>query len=127
MAVLKNPCLHRRQPRCPLCTPPRFISNTSLPPPEWIEPSVDVSNFVVSPNNLKLSPWINRILGLLNDSPTMESNLNDYCHRKFLIKLSPNFVAYLLRSTEIREKPGLAFRFFEWAGKQRSFCHKLES
>ncbi|ESQ36577.1 hypothetical protein EUTSA_v10007014mg [Eutrema salsugineum] len=101
------------------------FSSSSLPPPEWIEPFNDVSDLVKSTGNLQPSPWVSQILNLLDGSDSMESNLDGFC-RKFLIKLSPNFVAFVLKSDEIREIPGVAWRFFCWAGKQKKYTHKLE-
>eukprot|EP00268_Persea_americana_P060634 TRINITY_DN7587_c0_g1_i1.p1 TRINITY_DN7587_c0_g1~~TRINITY_DN7587_c0_g1_i1.p1 ORF type:complete len:405 (+),score=58.77 TRINITY_DN7587_c0_g1_i1:213-1427(+) len=100
---------------------------TFLPPPEWIEPFIDISDLTVqNPRNLQPSPWINRTTNLLQDSPTMESDLNSFCHR-FLIRLSPNFISHVLGSTHLSKTPKVAFRFFRWAEKQKGYTHKLES
>ena len=55
----------------------------------------------------------------------MEVNLTDYCSN-FLIRLSPNFVAYMLNSTNIKTNPDIAYLFFNWAGKQKKHNHKVE-
>lgn len=57
----------------------------------------------------------------------MEQNLSTYCH-KFLIKLSPNFVAFLLKSEKLAEQSvkDAAFRLFVWAGKQTGYAHTLD-
>ncbi|KAL0724096.1 hypothetical protein Bca4012_038695 [Brassica carinata] len=103
-----------------------LFSSSSLPPPEWIEPFNDVSDLVKSSRNLKPSPWVNQILNLLDGSESMESNLDAFC-RKFLIKLSPNFVSFVLKSDEVRERQHvIAWRFFCWAGKQKKYTHELE-
>lgn len=104
----------------------RWVFNSSpLPPPEWIEPFNDVSDLVKSNRNLQPSPWVSQILNLLDGSDSMESNLDGFCH-KFLIKLSPNFVSFVLKSDEIQEKPNIAWRLFGWAGKQKKYTHNLE-
>ncbi|XP_010462550.1 PREDICTED: pentatricopeptide repeat-containing protein At1g03560, mitochondrial-like [Camelina sativa] len=102
-----------------------FNSSSSLPPPEWVEPFNDVSDLVKSNRNLQPSPWVSQILNLLDGSDSMESNLDGFC-RKFLIKLSPSFVSFVLKSDEIQEKPSVAWRFFGWAGKQKKYTHNLE-
>ncbi|KAF2547190.1 hypothetical protein F2Q70_00019287 [Brassica cretica] len=104
-----------------------FSGGSSLPPPEWIEPFNDVSDLVNSSRNLNPSPWVRQILNLLDGSESMESNLDAFC-RKFLIRLSPNFVTFVLESDEVREKRQhvIAWRFFNWAGKQKKYTHKLE-
>ncbi|XXG70511.1 hypothetical protein AAC387_Pa06g3259 [Persea americana] len=56
----------------------------------------------------------------------MESDLNSFCHR-FLIRLSPNFIAHVLGSTHLSKTPKVAFGFFRWAEKQKGYTHKLES
>ncbi|KAJ0245182.1 Pentatricopeptide repeat-containing protein [Hirschfeldia incana] len=101
-------------------------SSNSLPPPEWIEPFNDVSDLVKPSRTLDPSPWVKQILNLLDGSDSMESNLDSFC-RKFLIKLSPNFVSFVLRSHEVRERQHVvAWRFFNWAGKQKKYTHNLE-
>ena len=55
----------------------------------------------------------------------MEANLGSYCH-DFMIRLSPNFVSFILQSNEVHEKPDIALRFFSWAGKQKSYAHSIE-
>lgn len=104
----------------------RFVfTNTLLPPPEWIEPFVDVSDVISSSQPPDPSPWVTQILNLLDGSSNMEANLDSFC-RKFLIKLSPNFVAFVLQSVELNEKPEIGIRFFYWAGKQKKYVHKIE-
>ncbi|KAJ4869779.1 Pentatricopeptide repeat-containing protein [Raphanus sativus] len=104
-------------------------STSPLPPPEWIEPFNDVSDLVKSSRSLKPSPWVSQILNLLDGSESMESNLDAFC-RKFLIKLSPSFVSFVLRSDEVVRERGqqhvVAWRFFNWAGKQKKYTHNLE-
>uniref|UniRef100_A0A2C9UUY6 Pentacotripeptide-repeat region of PRORP domain-containing protein n=1 Tax=Manihot esculenta TaxID=3983 RepID=A0A2C9UUY6_MANES len=103
-----------------------FMSS-SLPPPEWIDPFVDLSDLASrSCQNLNPSPWVHQIISLLDGSSKMESNLDSFCH-KFLIKLSPSFVSFVLRSTEVQKNPHVAWRFFIWAGKQKKYTHNIES
>ncbi|KAJ0054122.1 hypothetical protein Pint_02196 [Pistacia integerrima] len=115
-----------------ICPIPSFTSNprrvftNSLPPPEWIEPFNDVSDLLSSPGNLNPSPWVSQILNLLDGSMDMEANLDSFC-QKFLIKLSPNFVSFVLRINDLRKKPDVAFRFFAWASKQKKYAHRLET
>ncbi|KAK6919013.1 Pentatricopeptide repeat [Dillenia turbinata] len=101
------------------------FTSSSLPPPEWIEPYVDISDLTLTPKNLQPSIWVSKILLLLDGSSTMEPNLSNYCHN-MLILLSPNFVTYMLKLDAIREKPDIALRFFYWAGKQDGYKHKIE-
>lgn len=50
-----------------------------------------------TPQNLKPSPWVHQISSLLLDgSMDMESGSDLFCN-KFLIKLSPNFVSFVLK------------------------------
>ncbi|KAB1224562.1 hypothetical protein CJ030_MR2G028510 [Morella rubra] len=113
-------------PTSPFTSNPRWVFATSLPPPaEWVEPFNDVSDIVATRQNLDPSPWVSQILNLLDGSPAMEANLGVYCH-KFLIKLSPNFVSFILQSNKLREDPAIALRFFYWAGKQKSYAHSIE-
>ncbi|WJX27744.1 hypothetical protein P8452_16531 [Trifolium repens] len=69
----------------------RSFKSQTLPPPELIQPFSDLSDVVSSKQNLQPSPWFTQILNLLDNSSTMESNLNSFCHQ-FLITLSPSFV-----------------------------------
>ncbi|KAM2488814.1 hypothetical protein PS1_045862 [Malus domestica] len=50
----------------------------------------------------------------------MEANLDSYC-RTFLIKLSPNFVSYVLKSVELRGKLETALRSFLGLLKEMNF------
>ncbi|KAB2604008.1 pentatricopeptide repeat-containing protein [Pyrus ussuriensis x Pyrus communis] len=93
-------------------TNPRWVFTNSLPPPEWVEPFNDVTDVVSNTQNFEPSRLVAQILNLLDGSPTMEANLDSY-YRTFLIKLSPNFVSYVLKSVELRGKTAL--RFFGWA------------
>ncbi|KAK1303349.1 Pentatricopeptide repeat-containing protein [Acorus calamus] len=76
-----------------------FSSSPSLPPPEWIDPFIDVSDLNRHFSDLHQSPWVARIAALLDSSPTMESDLTAFCH-SLLIRLSPAFVSHLLRSSD---------------------------
>nr|GLL47666.1 pentatricopeptide repeat-containing protein At1g03560, mitochondrial-like [Ipomoea trifida] len=105
---------------------PKWVfTATKLPPPEWVQPFTDLSDIITDHKNLQPSPWVSQILSLLDNSPTMEENLKTYC-KKFLIKLSPNFVAFVLKSGQLSENSHTAYRFFTWAGKQRGYAHNFE-
>ena len=57
----------------------------------------------------------------------MEHNLDNLCN-KFLIKLSPNFVSFVLKSDELKKmQADVASRFFLWASRQKKYRHKIES
>ncbi|KAM1544962.1 hypothetical protein ACFX15_044691 [Malus domestica] len=99
---------------------PRWVFTNSLPPPEWVEPFNDVSDVVSNRQNFDPFPWVAQILNLLDGSPTMEANLDSYC-RTFLIKLSPNFVSYVLKSVELRGKLETALRSFLGLLKEMNF------
>ncbi|KAJ6975910.1 hypothetical protein NC653_031667, partial [Populus alba x Populus x berolinensis] len=75
-----------------------FTDNSYLPSPEWIEPFNDPPDTASeTPQNLKPSPWVHQISSLLLDgSMDMESGSDLFCN-KFLIKLSPNFVSFVLK------------------------------
>ncbi|KAI3439830.1 4-hydroxy-4-methyl-2-oxoglutarate aldolase (HMG aldolase) [Psidium guajava] len=92
-------------------------------PPEWVEPFNDVSD-IASPRNPTPSPWVGHILNLRR-SADMELKLDDFC-RKLLIKLSPNFVSFVLRSGQVKERPDVAVRFFGWAARQGRYKHRIE-
>ncbi|KAM7254064.1 hypothetical protein ACFE04_031746 [Oxalis oulophora] len=104
-----------------------IFTNSLPPPPEWIEPFYNISDLVgsSSPQDLKPSPWVTQILNLLNGSLDMESKLDTFCNN-YLIKLSPNFVAYVIRCNELRQHSDVAYRFFTWAGNQRKYKHNFE-
>ncbi|TQD93855.1 hypothetical protein C1H46_020543 [Malus baccata] len=102
---------------------PRWVFTNSLPPPEWVEPFNDVSDVVSNRQNFEPFPWVAQILNLLDGSPTMEANLDSYC-RTFLIKLSPNFVSYVLKSVELRGKLETALRSF--LGQNEGECGSIE-
>jgi pentatricopeptide repeat protein len=104
-----------------------FTDSNYLPPPEWIEPFNDLSDIASkTPQDLKPSPWVHQIMSLLLDgSVDMESRLDLFCN-KFLIKLSPNFVSFVLKSMELQKRPDLALKFFTWAGKQKKYTHNLQ-
>ncbi|MFS7946972.1 putative tetratricopeptide-like helical domain superfamily [Helianthus anomalus] len=59
----------------------------------------------------------------------MEPKLDAFC-RNWFIRLSPNFVCYILSSGRVKTQPELAFRFFNWAGSQKgggcNYSHNLE-
>ncbi|KAG4998518.1 hypothetical protein JHK84_029552 [Glycine max] len=109
----------------------RAFSTPLLPPREVVHPFCDLSDVAVAasaPRNP--SPWVPRILSLLDGSPSMESNLDSFC-RKFLIILSPSFVAHALRSLpnpnpNTNYDPLVATRFFSWAATQPNYSHSLD-
>ncbi|CAN6702166.1 unnamed protein product [Malus baccata var. baccata] len=103
---------------------PRWVFTNSLPPPEWVEPFNDVSDVVSNRQNFEPFPWVAQILNLLDGSPTMEANLDSYC-RTFLIKLSPNFVSYVLKSVELRGKLETALRSFLGQVGRRNIIRSL--
>lgn len=118
--------------RCssPLC---RWLSSSPapspFPPPEWVDPFLDLSDVAATPtrDHRHPSPWLARVVALLRNSSSVESDLDDYC-RRFLIRLSPAFVTQALRSQDLRDRPEIALRFFRWAARQRHYRqHCLES
>ncbi|XP_020109240.1 LOW QUALITY PROTEIN: pentatricopeptide repeat-containing protein At1g03560, mitochondrial-like [Ananas comosus] len=133
-------------------TPSLYSSSSSTqpllhPPPEWVEPFVDLSDLAphrypsASPGRANgdeqeqlrrrsPSPWLARIVGLVlqspspspSPSPSLESQLDDLC-RTFLLRLSPAFVSHVLRSPDIRRRPGSALCFFRWASSKNWLHH----
>ncbi|GMH11053.1 hypothetical protein Nepgr_012894 [Nepenthes gracilis] len=104
----------------------RLVSTAALvPPPEWIEPFTDISDVASCSKQLQPSIWVPRILQIIDNSPNMETKLTAYCG-KFLIKLTPNFVAFVLGCPQLKSQPEAALRFFYWAGTQEKYKHKLE-
>ncbi|KAL8249096.1 hypothetical protein R6Q59_005964 [Mikania micrantha] len=104
------------------------FTTTAPPPPEWVEPINDTSDLITP--HPKPSPWVDQIFNLLNDdSYKMEPKLDAFCG-KWFIRLSPNFVSYILNSDRVKTHPELAFRFFKWAGNQKgggyNYSHNLE-
>ncbi|KAJ0579374.1 putative tetratricopeptide-like helical domain superfamily [Helianthus annuus] len=114
---LHNPSIPDPNP-LPLSNSRWVFTTTAPPPPEWVEPINDTSD-LISPNP-KPSPWVDQIFNLLNDdvSSQMEPKLDAVC-RNWFIRLSPNFVCYILSSGRVLTRPELAFRFFNWAGSQK--------
>ncbi|KAL9342633.1 hypothetical protein Peur_065958 [Populus x canadensis] len=56
----------------------------------------------------------------------MESGLDLFCN-KLLIKLSPNFVSFVvLKYMELHKRLDLALKFFNWAGKQNKYTYNLQ-
>ncbi|OAY65274.1 Pentatricopeptide repeat-containing protein, mitochondrial [Ananas comosus] len=136
-----------------LCSSSSSTQPLLHPPPEWIEPFVDLSDLAphrypsASPGRaygdeqeqeqlqLRLrrrspSPWLARIVGLVlqspspSPSPSLESQLDDLC-RTFLLRLSPAFVSHVLRSPDIRRRPGSALCFFRWASS-KNWLHQQQ-
>ncbi|CAI9787597.1 unnamed protein product [Fraxinus pennsylvanica] len=107
----------------------KWISSFSpLPPPEWVQPTTDLSDVVTadSKKDLRPSPWVLQILNILHKNTNLEQELTEYC-RKYLIKLPPSFVAYILKKSDhIAKQPETAYRFLTWASKQRGYTHSLE-
>ncbi|KAL0328137.1 UNVERIFIED_CONTAM: Pentatricopeptide repeat-containing protein, mitochondrial, partial [Sesamum calycinum] len=112
----------------------RASSFTPLPPPEWVQPFNDLSDLITTDPKPELqpSPWVPRILHFLQNnnlkdpSTTLEQELTSFCH-KYLIRLPPSFVAYILKkSDQLPDRAETAFRFFIWAGKQKGYAHNLE-
>lgn len=99
---------------------------SSIPPSEWLEPFSDVSDLIESPRNLKPSPWVQRVCDILEHSYAVESALDEFSS-KYFVRLSPQFVSYVLRMTKIQKYPKLALRFFNWASRQHGYHHKLAS
>ncbi|KAL4305766.1 hypothetical protein S83_054428 [Arachis hypogaea] len=88
------------------------LSRFSTPPThEVVETFYDLSYVIVSTSRDPASPfpWLPQILSLLEESPSMESNLTSFCN-KFLITFSPNFVSHTVRS--LTNQPHLATHFF---------------
>ncbi|GJN01606.1 hypothetical protein PR202_ga18883 [Eleusine coracana subsp. coracana] len=88
-----------------------------LPPPEWIEPYLDLSDpspyasaSAVPPTP---SPWLPRVVSLVLRSPpaTLAADLRAFC-KTFLLRLSPAFVAAALRSPELLACPLPSLHFF---------------
>uniref|UniRef100_M1BYK9 Pentatricopeptide repeat-containing protein n=1 Tax=Solanum tuberosum TaxID=4113 RepID=M1BYK9_SOLTU len=105
---------------------PKWVyTGSNLPPPEWVQPFIDLSDLVTDRKDLKPSPWVSQILNLLDNSPLMEQNLDVYCC-KFLIKLSPSFVAYVLKSdylTDARmQEESFDMEIGKWELKPSSRC-----
>ncbi|CAN6470579.1 unnamed protein product [Victoria cruziana] len=99
----------------------------SIPPREILEPYADLSDVVErNPRNLAPSPWLARIVALLDGSAEMEQRLDEFC-RDFLIRLSPAFVSHVLRNPRVQSSPVVALRFFDWARNKRKFSPDLNS
>ncbi|XP_049934822.1 pentatricopeptide repeat-containing protein At1g03560, mitochondrial [Nymphaea colorata] len=99
----------------------------SMPPRETLEPYADLSDVVEgNPRNLAPSPWLARIVALLDGSPEMEHHLDEFC-RNFLIRLSPEFVSHVLRNPRVQSSSAIALRFFDWARNQRNFSPDLNA
>ncbi|KAK6142539.1 hypothetical protein DH2020_022887 [Rehmannia glutinosa] len=112
----------------------RPSSFTPLPPPEWVQPFNDLSDLITTDSkaDLQPSPWVPKILHFLQNknfnfhSSTLEQELTIFC-QKYLIRLPPTFVAYILKkSDQLPNRAETAFRFFIWAGKQKGYAHNLE-
>ncbi|KAH6775333.1 Pentatricopeptide repeat superfamily protein [Perilla frutescens var. hirtella] len=103
----------------------KFASSfTPLPPPEWVQPFTDLSDVIYADakSDRQTSPWVPKVQQFLQNSNNFEQDLTAFCD-KFLIRLPPTFVAYILKDTDRAET---AFRFFKWAGKQKGYAHNLE-
>ncbi|KAK7405363.1 hypothetical protein VNO78_06612 [Psophocarpus tetragonolobus] len=119
VALLKRASSSIR-PKSPTLHNAKRAFTAPLPPPEVVEPFCDLSD-VVSARS-QPSPWLPQILALIDGSPSMEPNLTLFC-RKFLISLSPSFVAHTL--TRLSD-PLSATRFFSWAQSQPNYSHSLD-
>ncbi|KAJ3671459.1 hypothetical protein LUZ60_007538 [Juncus effusus] len=91
-------------------------SNSRLPPPELIRPTINLSDLSSSSPNK--SPWLSRILNLiLNSEPScLEDKLSSYCETHLLF-LSPCFTSQILRNHPLVSRPHTALQFFRWAVK----------
>ncbi|KAG6491598.1 hypothetical protein ZIOFF_046530 [Zingiber officinale] len=66
------------------------------PPPEWIDPFLDVSGVTCHPADPNHpSPWLSRVAPLVvaSSPANLSSDLNAFCH-KYIIRLTPAFKKY---------------------------------
>ncbi|XP_057831695.1 pentatricopeptide repeat-containing protein At1g03560, mitochondrial [Cryptomeria japonica] len=99
---------------------------SSLPPhPQGHEPVFSGSSNLHS----KPSSWVSRVLEILlnpDSNSILETSLEELCAESSL-RLSPQFITHVLRTPKVQKSPKIAFRFFNWAGKQQGFDHELAS
>ncbi|KAL8511022.1 hypothetical protein ACS0TY_017740 [Phlomoides rotata] len=106
-------------------------SFTPLPPPEWVQPFSNLSDVITADSKFdhQISPWVPKTLNILqnnNFDAALEEELTVFCE-KYLIRLPPSFVAYILKdSDQFRNRAETSYRFFKWAGKQKGYAHNLE-